>query len=84
MEFTVDIDITNNKALAFINYIRTLDFISIKEKEKLAEYSLTNQQIQILEDRKKKHKNNESKSYSWDEIKEELTKKQLNEGLQFS
>lgn len=74
MEFTVDIDITNNKALAFINYIRTLDFISIKEKEKLAEYSLTNQQIEILEDRKEKHKNNESKSYSWDEIKEELKK----------
>jgi len=31
MRFTIDIDTSNNKALAFINYIRTLDFIKISK-----------------------------------------------------
>ena len=31
MRFTIDIDTSNNKALALINYIRTLDFIKISK-----------------------------------------------------
>lgn len=31
MKITIDIDMNNAKALALLNYIRTLDFISLKE-----------------------------------------------------
>lgn len=31
MKFTLDIDISNNKALAFIEYIKSLDFIEISK-----------------------------------------------------
>lgn len=72
MRLTIDIDITNNKSLALINYIRTFDFISIKEKEPTPYLSLTSEQIKILEDRKQKHIDNESKSYSWNDIKKEI------------
>ena len=72
MKLILDIDINNNKALALINYIRTLDFISIKENDNTFENSLTIDQIKTLKDRKTKHLNNESKSYSWDSIKQEL------------
>ena len=70
MILTIDVDITNNKALALLNYIRTLDFINIKEKEQ--DYSLTDQQITILKERKQKHLSGKSKSYKWEDIKEEL------------
>ena len=56
--------------MALLNYIRTLDFINIKEKEQ--DYSLTDQQITILKERKQKHLNGKSKSYAWEDIKEEL------------
>ncbi len=72
MKFTIDIDITNNKALAFLNYIRTLEFISIKEKDSTTEYILTEEQTDLLRERKQKHLNGESKSYSWNDIKKEL------------
>ncbi len=68
MILTIDIDITNNKALALLNYIRTLDFINIKEQD----YSLTDQQKTILKERKQKHLNGKSKSYAWEDIKEEI------------
>ena len=72
MRLTIDIDITNNKAIALINYIRTLDFISINEKIDTPEYALASEQIEILEERKQKHINGESKSYNWNDIKKEL------------
>ena len=31
MKLTLDIDINNNKALALLNYLRTLDFIEISK-----------------------------------------------------
>ena len=74
MKLTLDIDISNNKALALINYIRTLDFISIKESEYTHENSLTSEQTKILKDRKQKHINNESSSFNWEDIKQELKK----------
>ena len=72
MKLTIDIDITNNKAFALINYIRTLDFISINENIDTPEYALTSEQIEILEERKQKHINGESKSYNWNDIKKDL------------
>jgi hypothetical protein len=38
------------------------------------EYLLTDEQIDILEERKEKHIRKESKSFSWDEIKDDLKK----------
>ncbi len=70
MILTLDIDISDNKALELIKYIKSLDFISIKENT--PEYTLTNEQIEILENRKQSHVAEESISYSWDSIKEEL------------
>lgn len=52
MRITIDIDITNNKALALLNYIRTLDYLNIKEDEDIQEYSLIGEQITVLKDRK--------------------------------
>ncbi len=72
MIITIDIDITNSKALALLNYIRTLDFIKIKEKEVVEEYELNSEQINIINERRKKHFSGESKSFSWEEVKKEL------------
>lgn len=63
MKLTINIDITNNKAFALINYIRTLNFINIIEKTDTTEYALTNVQIETIEERKQKYINDESKSY---------------------
>lgn len=34
MKLTINIDISNSKAIALLNYIKTLDFISIEEETK--------------------------------------------------
>lgn len=72
IQLTLDIDTHNYKAKAFVDFIKTLDFITIKDKNKISDYSLSAKQIQTLKERKQKHLNKESKSYSWPEIKEEL------------
>ena len=72
MLITIEIDTSSNKAQAFIDFIKTIDFIKIKDRESPEEYALTKKQINILEERKQRHINKESKSYSWDEITEEL------------
>jgi len=72
IQLTLNIETKNNKAQAFIDFIKTLDFIKIKDKDETREYSLSEEQVQILAERKEKHLNNKSKSYKWDEIKEEL------------
>lgn len=32
MRFTINLDISNSKALALLNYIKTLDFINVEEE----------------------------------------------------
>ncbi len=73
MKITIDIDPNNIKALALLEYIRTLDFIKIQEKEPSKDYSLSDEQISILEERKDNHLKSSSKSYDWEELKSELT-----------
>jgi len=73
MLITLDIDANSKKAKAFIDFIKTLDFIKIKEKATPDEYVLTQEQINLLEERKQRHIKKESKSYTWDEIKNELS-----------
>lgn len=73
MKVILDIDVSNGKALALLNYIRTLDFIKIQEKDSdTDEYSLSDDQIQVLEQRKEYHTKNKSKSHNWEDIKEEM------------
>lgn len=72
MKLTIEIDINNSKALALLNYIKTLDFISISEDENPQEYKLNREQISIIQERRQKHLDGTSKSYSWEEIKEDL------------
>ncbi|RLD58341.1 MAG: hypothetical protein DRJ05_08195 [Bacteroidetes bacterium] len=38
MIVTLDIDTTNTKALALLNYIKTLDFISVGEKPEITSH----------------------------------------------
>ena len=51
--------------------------IAIKDKKITQEYTLSNEQIQIGKDRKQKHLNSKSKSYKWNEIKNELIRSNL-------
>lgn len=45
MKLTLDIDMNDNKALALINYIRTLEFIRIKEEDR---EGLTDEQKSVI------------------------------------
>ena len=45
MKITLDFDITNAKAVALLNYLKTLDFISISEDK----VKLTNDQKQAID-----------------------------------
>ncbi len=73
MKVTLDIDVSNSKALALLNYIKTLDFIKIDESDSSAYNEiLSDDQIQVLEQRKEYHAKCKSKMHNWDDIKEEL------------
>ncbi len=72
MLLTLDIDLSNKKAQAFIDFVQTIDFIKIKEKEHPEAYTLTEKQLNVLEERKQRHISKKSKSFSWEEIQEEL------------
>ena len=71
MLLTISIDTSNYKAQAFIDFIKTLDFIKIDENDEEA-FDLSAGQKSILDDRKQKHLKQESKSYHWEDIKSEL------------
>jgi hypothetical protein len=71
MQLTIDIDTSDEKAQAFINFIKTLDFIKIDELNNIP-FNLTKAQKNILDKRKKRHLDNESKSFNWMDIKTEL------------
>ena len=68
-----------SKLSFFTELIKNLDFVSIKEitdtKDDELTYSLTEEQIDIIKERKQKHLYGKSKSYSWEEIKNDLDNK---------
>lgn len=72
MLLTLDIDLSNKKAQAFIDFVETIDFIKIKDKKHADVYALSEKQINVLEERKQRHISKKSKSFSWEEIQEEL------------
>ena len=63
IQLTLSIDTNSNKAQAFIK---------IKDENDTKKFSLSHEQIQMLEERKQKHLDKESKSFNWPEIKEGL------------
>jgi len=74
------LNIQDKQMSFFKELIKNFDFVSVEEiitndktkSNDINEYSLTNDQISVLEERKQKHISNESKSYNWDDIKQEL------------
>ncbi len=70
---TVRIDDSTSKGKALLEYILTLDFVEVHNDD----FVLTEEHIQILDERRKKHVSGESKSYSWDEVKNSLGKKRI-------
>jgi hypothetical protein len=57
---------------AFLQAVYTI--VSSKMEHGVA-YELTDDQLQILEDRREKYMKGEGKSYSWDEVKDRIRKK---------
>lgn len=70
---TVHIDDSTSKGKALLDYILTLDFVEVDKDE----FTLTEEHIKILDERRNKHLSGESKSYSWDEVKNSLGKKRI-------
>jgi hypothetical protein len=62
-------DLTNPKAKAFLDYIKTLDFITVDATE-IQTYVLTDEHLQILEERRDNRLSGKSTSSSWDEVKD--------------
>jgi hypothetical protein len=60
---------SNPKITAFLNYIRTLDFVQEEKIYDTSIYGLTNEHQQIIEQRMAEHLSGESKSYTWEEVK---------------
>ncbi len=64
----ITLDIKEAKAEAFLNFIKSLDFVSVKEEA--AGFILSDEHKKILDNRKETHTLGESKSFSWSEVKE--------------
>lgn len=62
-------DISNPRAIAFLNYIKTLDFITVDNTES-QDFVLTDEHQQILNERRLDRVNGKSKTHSWEEVKE--------------
>ena len=68
------LDIQDNNAIAFLNYIKSLDYVTIKSEEydSVKPYELTEEQLNRVEERRVERLNGVSKTHSWESIKEEL------------
>ena len=62
-------DLTNPKAKAFLDYIKTLDFITV-EKIEIQTYELTDEHLQILHERRGDRLSGKSETSSWDDVVE--------------
>lgn len=66
----ITLDIQDGKALAFLNFIQSLDFVSINSDESKSEneFVLSEEQLSILEERRNNRREGKSLTYSWDEV----------------
>jgi hypothetical protein len=62
-------DTSSPKAKAFLEYIKTLEFIVIDKTEN-QEFTLTEEHLQILNDRRTDRLKGDSKTSSWEEVKD--------------
>ena len=67
MNINIDIDDSHEEAQAFVAYMRALKFIKINAPEDI--FELSDEQKRILDQRRERHLNGQSKSYSWDQVK---------------
>jgi hypothetical protein len=73
MKLTINIDLTNNKAIALLNYIKTLDFINIEEKSN--EENIPKWQIKEASKRLKALEKNPEKAIDFDKTIENIENK---------
>ncbi len=66
----ITLDIQDGKALAFLNFIQSLDFVTINSDESKSEneFVLSEEQLSILEERRNNRREGKSQTYSWDEV----------------
>ncbi len=64
-------DEKNPKAIAFLEYIRTLDFIEFDEE---MDYQLSDEQISLVKERREKYSSNHQQSSTWEEVKKKIEK----------
>jgi hypothetical protein len=66
----ITLDIQDEKALAFLNFIQSLDFVTINSEEsaKEKEFVLSDEQLNLLEERRNDRMQGKSQTYSWDEV----------------
>jgi hypothetical protein len=73
MKLTINIDISNHKAIALLNYIKTLDFINIEEKSE--QDNIPKWQIKEVAKRLKKLEKNPEKAIDFEKTIESIEKK---------
>lgn len=66
----VILNIEDDKLLAFMNFIKTLNYVSVEK-----ESDLSNWQIQQLDLALEEHQNGEANYISWEEAKKDLFEK---------
>lgn len=66
MVHTFHIDDSNEKAKALLEFLRTLEFV----KEDSSEFVLTEQHLEILEERRSDRMSGKTQTHSWDDVKD--------------
>ncbi len=65
----ITLNIEDDKVKVFIDFIKTINYISLESISKIPEFTLTEEHLQILNERRAKHRSGESKSHTWEEVK---------------
>lgn len=69
---TFYIDDSDSQAQALIDYLLTLDFVNVDLND---ECTLTENQIQILKERRESYLSGKSRARFWDDVKKQLGEK---------
>lgn len=72
----IQIDDSNSKAKALLDFLKTLEFVKV-DSESSDEFVLTERHIEILEERRANHLSGKSKSHSWEEVQAALGKQRI-------
>ena len=66
----ITLDIQDGKALAFLNFIQSLDFVTINSEESAneKEFVLSDEQLNLLEERRNDRMQGKTQTYSWEEV----------------